>query len=336
MNILLTSAGRRTYIIDYFKSALNGEGKVFASNSIETYSIKQADEYVITPSIYDDTYIDFLIEYCLKNEIKVVISLFDIDLFVLSINKSKFEENGIKVIVSNEEVISICNDKWKTYNFLHSISLKQTKSFIDIDETILALETNLVTFPLILKPRWGMGSIGIYKVDNKDELKVLYNKLKKEIFNTYLKYESIYNENQCIIIQSMIKGKEYGLDVLNDLEGNYVTTIAKQKLAMRAGETDVAQIVDNSPFISVAKSLSANLKHIGNLDVDCFVCDNGDIIVLELNCRFGGQYPFSHIAGVDFPKQIIEWVKGNKTDKKLITPTIGIKSCKDLVPVIMQ
>ena len=36
MNILLTSAGRRTYLVEYFKEALAGHGKVYASNSIDT------------------------------------------------------------------------------------------------------------------------------------------------------------------------------------------------------------------------------------------------------------------------------------------------------------
>ena len=33
MNILLTSAGRRTYMVEYFKEVLNGNGEVHASNS---------------------------------------------------------------------------------------------------------------------------------------------------------------------------------------------------------------------------------------------------------------------------------------------------------------
>lgn len=66
MNILLTSAGRRTYMVEYFKQALNGNGKVFASNSILTYTLEQADEFVITPNIYDDSYIAFLLDYCKK------------------------------------------------------------------------------------------------------------------------------------------------------------------------------------------------------------------------------------------------------------------------------
>lgn len=56
-----------------------------------------------------------------------------------------------------------------------------------------------------------------------------------------------------------------------------------------------------------------NLHHIGNLDVDIFE-KNGEYYVLELNPRFGGGYPFSYEAGVNFPKAIIEWLKGNEID----------------------
>ena len=66
MNILLTSAGRRTYMVKYFKNALDGSGKVFASNSVLTNTLLQADEYVLTPYIYDNKYISFLVDYCKK------------------------------------------------------------------------------------------------------------------------------------------------------------------------------------------------------------------------------------------------------------------------------
>lgn len=52
MNILLTSVGRRTYLVNYFKDALKPHnGQVFAANSIETYALKQADGFTITPNI---------------------------------------------------------------------------------------------------------------------------------------------------------------------------------------------------------------------------------------------------------------------------------------------
>lgn len=336
MNILLTSAGRRTYLVEYFKQALEDDGKVYASNSIMTYTLRQADGFVLTPQIYDAEYVDFLINYCTDNNIEAIISLFDIDLAVLANAKSKFAEHGIKVIVSDSNVISICNDKWKTYLFLNEIGVPTPKTYLNLSYVKNALAKGEIDFPLFMKPRWGMGSIGIYKVDNEEELGVLYKKLKRQIFDTYLKFESSEDSEQCILVQECIDGSEYGLDVLNDLNGNYVTTIAKQKIAMRSGETDIACIVDNEPFESIGRLLSEKLRHIANLDADCFKTPSGKIYVLELNCRFGGQYPFSHLAGVNFPKQIVEWLHGKPSDKNLYTPTVGTTSCKDLVPVLFS
>lgn len=335
MNILLTSAGRRTYLINYFKSALAGKGKVFASNSVFTYTLTQADGYAITPQIYDREYIDFLLQYCSENGIGAVISLFDIDLPVLSAARERFKGNNIELLISSERAISICNDKWKTYLFLKECNIATPKSYIKISEARTALEEGTIHFPLFIKPRWGMGSIGIYKIENSAELEVLYEKLRRQIFETYLKFESSEDSENCIIIQEAIAGDEYGLEVLNDLKGNYVTTLSKHKLAMRSGETDIAEIVDNKEFEPIGQTLSHNLGHIANLDVDCFKTKDGTIYVLEMNCRFGGQYPFSHLAGVDFPAQIVEWLNGGKTCNQYITPRVGTIACKDLLPVVM-
>lgn len=190
MNILLTSAGRRTYLVEYFKKALGGQGKVYASNSIDTYTLHQADGYVITPAIYDKEYINFLISYCKKNQISAIISLFDIDLPVLAKHKNEFEKEGIKVVVSDYNVTQICNDKWSTYEFLVRLGLPQTPSYLNLENLRKDIAEGVVNYPFILKPRWGMGSIGIYKACNEQELLVLYAKLHKEIFDTYLKYES--------------------------------------------------------------------------------------------------------------------------------------------------
>ena len=307
MNILLTSAGRRTYLIDYFKNAMQGIGKVYAANSEYTYSLSHADGYVLTPLIYDDEYVSFLINYCVEHDITAIISLFDIDLFVLAENKVRFERSGIHVIVSDENAIATCNDKWQTYVFLQKNRIDCPKTFNSIDDVRNALNSKEVSFPIIVKPRWGMGSIGIFVADNEKELEIFAEKVHKQIFSSYLKYESKQDVSKCVLFQEKIIGQEYGLDILNDLNKNYVTAIAKKKISMRAGETDVAEIVDCSSFVELSKSLSLNLPHVANLDVDVFKTEDGRILVLELNCRFGGQYPFSHLAGVDFPKQIVEW-----------------------------
>ena len=331
MNILLTSVGRRSYMVNYFKEALDGKGLIHAANSMETYSMKIADKSVITPLIYDSTFIDFLFDYCKKNNINAIVSLFDIDLLVLSKHKKQFESEGIRIIVSDYKFVQVCNDKWLSYNFLKEYGFNVPLSFLTIKNTLLSLKNRTLKFPLIIKPRWGMGSIGIFEAENENEIAVLYNKTLNSIKKSYLYYESQQDLDKSVIIQEKLNGEEYGLDILNDLNGNYLACVPKKKLAMRAGETDSAEIIKNDDLENIGQSLSKITKHIGNLDVDCFYFD-GKFYVLEMNCRFGGQYPFSHLAGVNFPKAIIRMLSGEKIENNLITYKAGTIGIKNLVP----
>ena len=97
----------------------------------------------------------------------------------------------------------------------------------------------------------------------------------------------------------------------------------KQKLAMRAGETDKAITVDLPDVREMGASIGHNLRHIGNLDVDIMQRSNGDYCVLELNPRFGGGFPFSYEAGVNLPKAIMMWLKGEKVDVSILQPEYG-------------
>src|SRR5690606_11671558 len=309
MNILITSTGRRTYMVDYFKDALDGRGKVFAANSEMTYALKKADEYVLTPNIYDTTYVDFLLNYCAVNDIQAIISLFDIDLPVLAKNKSLFLEKGIKVIVSDFDFVSVCNDKWKTYQFIINNGFNAPNTFINLTSVKEALDKCELEFPLIIKPRWGMGSLGIFEAENVEELELFYKKTKSAILKSYLRYESAQNIDESIIIQEKIVGEEWGLDVFNDFDGNYLACVPKRKVAMRAGETDIAEVSTNEELVSFGSLISSITTHVANMDVDFFIKD-GVKYILEFNCRFGGQYPFSHIAGVDFPRAIVSMLYG--------------------------
>ena len=331
MNILLTSVGRRGYLVQYFKEALNGNGKVFVSNSdANSPAFKYADAHVVSPLIYDNGYIDFLIDYCKKNNIEMLISLFDIDLYVLAKNKKRFEEIGVTVVVSDEEFIKVCNDKWLTYRYLSEKDIPTPKTYLSLENALSDISSNKLSFPLIVKPRWGMGSLEIFTADNEEELEVFYKKIKRNIENSYLKYESKEDLDNCVIIQEKIKGFEYGVDIINDLEGCYKNTVIRKKIGMRAGETDAAEIVENEKILDLTKKLAGYSKHIGNLDMD-ILSDGKNYYILEMNARFGGGYPFSHLAGVNLPLALVKWKQGKEVDQEILNARVGVIGQKDLV-----
>ena len=52
--------------------------------------------------------------------------------------------------------------------------------------------------------------------------------------------------------------------------------------------------------------------------------------VLEMNARFGGGYPFSHMGGCNLPKAIVDWVKEKIVDKSVISAMTGITGYKEI------
>ncbi len=118
MRLLITSAGRRGYIVDYFIKELDGIGEVFVGNSDPfATSLYHGTKYVITPPIYDRAYLGFLCDFCEKNRITDILSLFDLDITVLAKYKNQFKNRGVNILVSDSNIVDICNDKWKTYLF---------------------------------------------------------------------------------------------------------------------------------------------------------------------------------------------------------------------------
>lgn len=322
MNILFTCAGRRTYLLKYFKENIAEGDKIVATDmQLTAPAVQVADVKLQVPAVYDPKYIDITLGICKQYHIDAIISLNDLELPILAENKAKFGQIGVKVLVSSPEVIDICFDKYKTAQWTESIGLNAPKTYVTLASAKEALAKGEVAFPLFMKPRWGSGSIGLETIDDMEELDIYYHILMKKIKKSILATASV--GDKYIMIQEKLTGQEFGLDVMNDLEGNNVAISVKKKLAMRAGETDKAITVDMPEVREMGKKIGEKLKHIGNLDVDIMQRANGDYCVLELNPRFGGGYPFSYEAGVNFPLAIIKWLKGEKVDPNILVPEYG-------------
>ena len=335
MNILFTCAGRRNYLIKYFKNAVGHSDKILAADmQLSAPAMVDADMAFHVPSVYDDTYIEVLWQICKKNNVTAIISLNDLELPILAKNKEKFELINTKLIISSEEVIDVCFDKFKTYQFCLENNINAPKTYISFERAVSSIEKKELSFPVILKPRWGSASIGIELAHNMEELELINRILTIKLEKTILATASSKAPYEAIMIQEYIQGQEFGLDVINDLDGNYCQTIVKKKLAMRAGETDKALIVDDPNLSILGEKVGRLLKHIGNLDCDFFLRDS-KYYLLEMNCRFGGGYPFSHEAGADLPRAIIMWLKREKVSTDILSAKPGMSFSKydSLMPV---
>ena len=322
MNILFTCAGRRTYLLKYFKENMAEGDKVVATDmQLSAPALQAADVKLQVPAVYDPEYVNITLNICKEQKIDALISLNDLELPILAENKAKFKALGVKVIVSDPQVIDIAFDKYKTAQWVESLGLVAPKTYVRLADVKKALAEGEIEFPLFMKPRWGSGSIGLESIADMEELDIYYNLLMKKIKKTILATASVGDEY--IMIQEKLTGNEFGLDIMNDLNGKNVAVSVKQKLAMRAGETDKAVTVDLPEVREMGRKIGEALGHIGNLDVDIMQRADGAYCVLELNPRFGGGYPFSYEAGVNMPKAIIQWVNGEEVDPAILQPEYG-------------
>src|SRR5690606_26948498 len=187
-NILFTCAGRRNYLINYFKEALQGNGQVLAADSqLSAPALVDADVAIQVPSIYSKDYIEKLKELVRSHNINAIISLNDLELPILAKHRDEIEQLGAKVIISSPRVIDIAFDKWKTFNFFKEIGVDTPKTYITLSDAQNALAKGELEFPLVIKPRWGSASIAIDIVENEEELQLAYQLQRLKIQKSILK-----------------------------------------------------------------------------------------------------------------------------------------------------
>ena len=130
-----------------------------------------------------------------------------------------------------------------------------------------------------------------------------------------------------MLVQAFVAGDEYSLDLVCDLSGRYVTTLAKQKLGLRAGDTDSAVTVSDPALTDLGRDLCRALGPVGVADCDVFVGAEGPT-VLELNPRFGNAYPFAHVAGADLPAAVVAWARGDLPEPGWLRAEPGVTAAR--------
>lgn len=297
MNILILSAGTRNKVVQYFKQEVGGNGKVIATDCSELApAIYEADSYIIVPRIDDAHYLDTILDICQKEKIDGVFSLIDPELSLLAEQRERFLAVGTTPIVSEYSLVETCFDKFKMYQLLEEYGYLTAKSYIDKELFYADVLSGKASYPVFVKPVKGSASIHISKVHSRAEVEVLFG---------------LYDD---LMIQQFMDGTEYGADVYIDMISGKATAIfTKEKIKMRAGETDKSVSVKDEALFALIKEFTERLGFKGIIDMDIFQID-GAYYISEVNPRFGGGYPHAFACGVNVPVQILRNLGGNTND----------------------
>lgn len=328
MNILLTGAGRRTFLVRVFQEALGHRGGVIACDtSANAPALVPADQRIILPAMDAPDYYEILLSICREKSVRLIVSVNDLELGGLARYAPRFRSVGTIPLVAAPEIVAACQDKWAAFQWLRVRGIPTPETYLTLADARLAIDRGVLKFPVLIKPRWGTSSIGVEVVENERELELGYEWAKIRIHRTILARMSQVDPDRAFVIQECIQGQEHGIDIVNDLKGNYVATFARRKLAMRAGNTDRAISVAEPRLDRLGKILGQHLGHIGSVDCDVMVTDE-ESFVLDINPRLGGGYPFSHLAGANLPAALVAWAEGTEPDPAWLRCQPGVLSSK--------
>lgn len=129
------------------------------------YGIHDCDVYIQTPRINEFGYLDSIISMCVSQKIDLLIPGVDDEVLLFSKHLNRFSAVGVKVLVSDEALVSLCRDKEKMFHELRKVAPIFAKTY-NTENFQTAYEKNEISFPVILKPRGGSASQGIVIADS--------------------------------------------------------------------------------------------------------------------------------------------------------------------------
>ncbi len=273
MNVLVTGAGGGVGqgVIKSLKMIKDMDIKIVAADMSELATgLYAADAAYLVDRCDSDEYLETLSKIFKKESIDFYIPGTDVELKFCAINKQLImDEFNVHTIISSIEVIDISDNKYKTSSFLkgHGFNYPKTDYLKDVD--IKSIE-----YPAIVKPSVGCRSIGVYKVNNLDELTPHLEDTKDIVIQ-----ECVGNEDT-----------EYTCTVVKI--GNELSPVLALKRILRSGDTYRAEPVKSEKIERYVLDVASKLEIDGGCNFQLRLDKHGEPKIFEINSRFSGTTPF--------------------------------------------
>ncbi len=332
INVLITGVGGGGVGLQILKSLLLSKLPIrICGTDMSRHSLglaKVHKDYVVPPA-RDEGYLAAILDICNNEKIDVIFPGSEPELEVLSGCREEFQRRGIVLAVNSREVIDICMDKKKTFDFFEErrISIPRTKAV----DTLNDLD-GIDFLPAIIKPYLGGGgSNNTFIAQDREEL------------TFFCKYVLKYGRKPLVQEYIGTPDTEYTVGVLSDEDGSIISTVALKRYIMSAlsnrlkvpslhNKNEIlaissgisqGEIVNDVELIRQCEDLARKLRSVGPINIQCrFV--NDTMYPFEINPRFSGTTYMRALVGVNEPELYIRKYVLKETLPDNIMPRTGL------------
>ena len=305
---LASTIGKRNYIAKYLRES-SPPGSVIIGTGNETFTpgFAACDRAYRLPAINDAAYLDAVLTVCLRERITAMITLSDLDLEAISKIHGPITDAGIACFFPKQEIAMRFLNKQLTFDFCLQNGIKTPRTTGTLEQAL-----NEFGFPLVIKPIDGSASQGI------------------GIFHDRMAVKSHWRNLRHPIAQEYIQGRQINVESCSSAQGDLLVLTVWERYKSVMGETLLAETIDNPAALKVAAALLRRSPIPGPTDMD-FIERDGELFLIEVNTRFGGGYPVSHLAGADFTGAMVRSLEGQRPHR-LDGYRRGVVMMKEICP----
>lgn len=241
------------------------------------------------------------------------------DLAVPTVN---YVAKELGLVGNNPKYSEICTNKYKMRQAFQENGVKVPK-FVSVKEGD-KYDVSSFEFPVIVKPTDRSGSRGITKVEDKKDL----DKAVKESIN--------YSFEKRAIIEEFIEGNEYSCECISYKGKHNFLTITKKYTTgaphfietAHMQPSDLDEATEEKAKEEIFKALDALKVEYGPSHSEFKVNKNGDIRIIEIGARMGGDCIGSDLVqistGYDFVGLTLDVALGKELKlEKVVEPKIA-------------
>jgi len=240
----------------------------------------------------------------------LVIPARDADLSVMSRHASDIRAVGATPVCATPALVDECNDKLLSADLFERLGLRYAETVNGSDDAAIAALVKRHGFPLILKPRYGTGTIGVKLIQSDMDLK---ERLREHPFD-YVLQEFLPVEGPTHSLTSMtelVQDQEYSLQVVFGARGNALGWFASINTLENGLPVAVRTTTIPEVRRCVAAIIDSNEGFVGPFNFQGRM-SGGEIVFFEVNCRFTGITGTR--AGMGFAEVDATWssfIEGN-------------------------
>jgi carbamoyl-phosphate synthase large subunit len=284
--VLLTGVGKRYDIV----SAFAQHTRVVAADPNPLAPAQYAAHVRTSVPRFDDPeYVPALEALCAQHGVGAVVPLTDLDLEVLAHARAA---GRLPAFVPDPEIAAATFDKYETHLLLERLGLPSPP-------TVLPGEA--VDFlPAMVKPRRGSGARSIHPAADAEQV---------DFFVRYV--------DEPVMVQKLMQGPEFSIDVLSDLEGRCLNAIPRSMLESRGGESIKGTVLDDPELVELGRRVVEALGVRGTCTVQAFRDRDVGLGITDVNTRFGGAFPAPMYAareGRTYPELIVRMAAGETVE----------------------